>query len=252
VTAATVQQRRRWLGIAAFALVVAWIAAPAATPIYDGIGNPDEPYRYVKPPASAKTTKAPTTVKVAVPVRSGSSAAQFANTGESGPQLSLYLPPKALAVTGAATSVKVTATPTAPSPPLPSDGTIVTNVYRISATANGQPVAVMSSGPSEPTLQMRAPDARQPGPVMEHRTDNGWQRERTIRVGTDIYQAQVPALGDWALVKLTSPPGTGGGSSGGGVNWALLGPGAGLLVLSVLVLMVRLRRTSGGALDLDG
>ena len=249
MTVTSARQRRRWPGIAAFALVLAWVVAPATIPIYDGIGNPDEPYRYVKPPASAKTTKAPTSAHVVVPVTAGSSAAQFANTGESGPQVSLYLPPKALQQTGAAKSVSVSVTPTAPTAPLPSDGTIVTNVYRITATANGQSVGVASSGPSEPTLQMRAPDAQQPGPVMEHRTDTGWKRERTIRVGTDIYQAQAPALGDWALVKLTDAPKTGGSDSGGGINWVLLGPGIGLLVLAILVLMVRLRRTSATAQD---
>jgi hypothetical protein len=251
VTATTVRQRRRWLVVAAFALMLAWVLAPAAIPIYDGIGNPDEPYRYVNPPANAKTTKKPTSVHAVVPVTGTSSAAQFANTGEKGPQLSLYLPPKAFQVLGSEKSVKVTVTPTAPSAPLPADGTIVTNVYRISATAGGQPVGVVNSGPSEPTLQMRAPDARQPGPVMEHRTANGWERERTIRVGTDIYQAQAPVLGDWALVRLASADKSG-SSSSGGVNWALLGPGAGLLVLAVVVLMVRLRRTSDTTLDLEG
>lgn len=253
MTATTVRQQRRWLVVAAFALLLAWVVAPAAIPIYDGIGNPDEPYRYVNPPASAKTTKAPTSARVVVPVTGSASSAQFANTDESGPQLSLYLPPKALQVLGSEKSVVVTATPTAPSAPLPTDGTIVTNVYRISATAGGQPVGVVNSGPSEPTLQMRAPDARQPGPVMEHRTASGWERHRTIRVGTDIYQAQAPALGDWALVQLSSPQSTGGsGGGGGGVNWALLGPGVGLLGLAIIVLMIRLRRTSETALDLDG
>lgn len=232
---------RRWLVLSAFALLLAWVVTPAAVPIYDGIGNPDEPYRYVNPPATAKTTKAPTSVHVSVPVRGGSSAAQFANTDESGPQLSLYLPPKALQAPAGATSVDVKVEPTAPSPPLPTDGTIVTNVYRITATADGHPVGVAGSGPSEPSLQMRAPDARQPGPVFERRTSSGWQRARTIRVGVDVYQAQAPALGDWALVRLKSAGNSSGG--GGGVKWGLLGPGIALLVLAVVVLMVRLRRT---------
>jgi hypothetical protein len=231
----------RWLLVATAALLTAWLLAPAAVPIYNGIGNPDEPYRFVKPPANAKTTKTPTSARAAVAVRNGATVGQFANTGETGPQLSLYLPPASLQVPAGATTINVTAQPLAPSAPLPTDGTIVTNVYRITADAGGQPVKVIGTGRSEPTLQMRAPDASQPSPVFEHRTATGWQSERTIRVGTDIYQAQAPALGDWALVRLKSSASAGGG--GGGIRWSFLGPGIALLVVAVIVLMVRLRRT---------
>jgi hypothetical protein len=230
------------------ALLLAWLVTPAAVPIYNGIGNPDEPYRWIKPPASAKTTKPPTSVQKLVPVSGGLSTAQFANTSENGPQLSLYLPPKALHAPAGATSITVNAQPLAPTPPLPTDGTIATNVYRITATANGQQVGVTQSGPSEPSLQMRSPDGRQPGPVFEHRTAGGWQRMRTIRVGVDVYQAQAPAFGDWALVQLaSSASSSSGGGGGGGLNWLLLGPGIALLVVAILILMIRSRRTSDAA-----
>ena len=235
--------RWRWPATATAALLTAWLLAPAAVPIYNGIGNPDEPYRWVKPPATAKTTKTPTGAHKVVPAAGGLSAAAFANTSESGPQLSLYLPPGALKAPSGATTIDVTVEPLAPQAPLPTDGTIVTNVYRLTATADGQQAPVVGTGRSEPSLQMRSPDARQPGPVFEHRTATGWQKMRTIRVGTDIYQSQAPALGDWALVQLTSPS-SAAGSGGSGVRWELLGPGIALLVLAVLVLMVRLRRTS--------
>jgi hypothetical protein len=138
-----------------------------------------------------------------------------------------------------ATSITVTAKPLAPAAPLPGDGKIVTNVYELAATGNGQPVSVIGTGASEPSLQMRAPSGQQPGPVFEHRTAAGWQRTRTIRVGVDVYQTQAPVLGDWALVQLASSSSGG----GGGIKWGLLAPGIALLVLAVAVLMVRLRRT---------
>ena len=247
MTGVDTRRRGRWLLSALAALLVAWLLAPAAVPIYDGIGNPDEPYRWVKPPANAKTTKQPTSAHKVVPVAGGFSTAQFANTGESGPQLSLYLPPKALHAPAGAASIDVNVQPLAPSTPLPKDGTISTNVYRISATAGGKSVGVTQSGPSEPSLQMRAPDSRQPGPVFEHLTATGWQRMPTIRVGVDIYQTQVPEFGDWALVQLDASASSTSGGGGGGVNWALLGPGIALLVVAVLVLMIRLRRTAGAA-----
>jgi hypothetical protein len=241
VIVATVRQRHRWLLVAVAAVVLAWVLAPAVTPIYDGIGNPDEPYRWVKPPGNAKTTQPPTSARKIVAVTGGFSTAQFANTAENGPQLSLYLPPKALQAPAGATSITVTAQPLAPAPPLPKQGTILTNVYRLNATANGKPVPVVGTGPTSPSLQMRAPSAQQPGPVFQHRTATGWQQTRTIRVGVDVYQTQAPALGDWALVQLKSAASSGG--SGGGLNWGLLGGGIALLVLAVVVLMVRMRRT---------
>ena len=113
-------------------------------------------------------------------------------------------------------------------------------VYRINADAGGRSVPVVGSGKREPTLQMRAPSGRQPGPVFEHRTSAGWQRESTIRVGVDVYQSQVPALGDWALVQLTSSS----SSSGPGINWGFLGGGIALLVVAGLIVVVRVRRAA--------
>jgi hypothetical protein len=231
---------RRWLMTGLAALAAAAAVAPAAVPIYDGIGNPDEPYRYVKAPASAQSSKAPTTASIAVPVHGSTSVAEYANTAENGPQLSLYLPLGAIQAPSGVTSVTVTATPTAPTSPLPTDGTIVTNVYRINADAGGRSLPVVGSGKREPTLQMRAPSGRQPGPVFEHRTSAGWQRESTIRVGVDVYQSQVPALGDWALVQLTSSS----SSSGPGINWGFLGGGIALLVVAGLIVVVRVRRAA--------
>lgn len=236
---------RRWLMTGLAAVFVTAALAPAAVPIYDGIGNPDEPYRYVKPPSNAQTTKQPTTASVAVPIHGTTSVAEYANTGENGPQLSLYLPLGALQAPSGASSVTVTATPTAPSGVLPKDGTIVTNVYRLSADAGGQSVSVVGSGKREPTLQMRAPSGRQPGPVFEHRTSSGWQREQTIRVGVDVYQSQVPALGDWALVQLTSNSSA--ASGGPGINWGFLGGGIALLVVAGLIVVVRVRRAGAEA-----
>jgi hypothetical protein len=42
---------RARLLLALVALPLAWLLAPGAVPLYDGINLPDEPYRYVVPPA---------------------------------------------------------------------------------------------------------------------------------------------------------------------------------------------------------
>jgi hypothetical protein len=237
----------RWLlgGIAA--LLVAWLVAPAMVPIYDGVGRADEPYRYVNP-TGGKTTKPPTTAKTSVQVNAqGLSGSAYSNSLEQGPQIVLYLPAGSLQAPAGAKAISVSETPLAPVAPLPTDGAIVTNVYRIAATTAQGPVQIVGKSANQvPTLQMRAPSAKQPGPVFEHRTATGWQRADTLRVGQDIYQASAPEFGDWALVQLRSAPKTA-GAGGGGVNVGLLAVGIGLLVLAGIILAIRLSRTRGAS-----
>ena len=235
----------RWLVASFAALLVAWLLAPAVVPIYDGVSFPDEPYRYVQSP-DGKPTKPPTTAKATVQVNAqGLSAAAYSNSAEQGPQIVLYVPAGSLKAPAGATSIQVSETPLAPSAPLPTDGTIVSNVYRVAATAAAGPVQIVGKSENQlPTLQMRAPSAKQPGPVFEHRTSSGtWQRADTLRVGQDIYQASAPQFGDWALVQLKSSPKTPGAGSGGGVNVGLLAAGIGLLALAGIILAIRMSRS---------
>jgi hypothetical protein len=232
----------RWLLGSLVALLTAWVLAPAVVPVYDGIGNPDEPYRYVNPPADAKTTKQPTVARQTVGVRNGTNVTQFANSAETGPQVSVYVPAGSLDVPSGVTSIELTATPKAPAPPLPADGTIVGNVYDIVATADGKLLDVVGTGKEAPTLQFRAPTAKQPGPVFEHRTPSGWVQSRTIRVGNDFYQTSAEGLGEWALVELAQTGQKSGG--GGGVNVGLLVGGIAVLLAAGGILAIRLRRTA--------
>jgi len=232
---------RRWVVGAFVALLAAWLVAPSVLPIYDGLSNPDEPYRFVKPPANAKTTKQPTPATASIPVVNGLSRAAYVNSKESGPQISLYLPAGAIRAPGAATTVLVNAQPLAPQPPLPSKGTIVSNVYRITATAGGAAASVVGTGNQEPTLQMRSPSQGRPGLFFMHRTSTGWVQVATTRVGFDIYQAQAAAFGDWALVQVGSTA-PGSKSGGGGVNVVLLALGIAVLALAGIILLVRTLR----------
>src|SRR3954471_12473826 len=105
----------RWAWVALVALAVAWLLAPSAVPIYDGLSNPDEPYRYVQPPPDAKANKPPTDARTSLPVRSGLTAAAYPNGAEPAPQTSLSLPAGAIRAPGGASSVVVSAEPMAPS-----------------------------------------------------------------------------------------------------------------------------------------
>ena len=230
-------------------LLVAWLAVPASVPIYDGAGFPDEPYRYVLSP-NGTPTKAPTAAHATIAVNAqGLSNAGYSNSAEQGPQIVLYVPAGSLQAPSGATSIAISETPLAPSAPLPTDGTIVTNVYRVAATTAQGPVQIVGKNENQiPTLQMRAPTSRQPGPVFEHRSATGWTRVATLRVGTDIYQASAPQFGDWALVQLNAAPKTATGKSGGGgVNIGLLVSGIAVLVLAGIILTIRVARTRNPA-----
>ena len=232
-------------------LLVAWLVAPAAVPIYDGVQFPDEPYRYVHSP-DGKPTKPPTTAHATIGVNAqGLSNAGYSNSAEQGPQIVLYVPAGSLKAPAGATNISVSETPLAPSPPLPTDGTIVTNVYRVTATTPQGPVQMVGTTENQmPTLQMRAPSAKQPGPVFEHRTSSGWTRAATLRVGQDIYQASAPQFGDWALVQLSVAPkssSSSGSSGGGGINIGLLVAGIAVLVLAGIIMAIRVARTRNPA-----
>jgi hypothetical protein len=242
---AAVTRGLRWLLASVAALLVAWLVAPAVVPIYDGAGFPDEPYRYVQSP-DGKPTKPPTDAKATVQVNAqGLSSAAYSNSAERGPQIVLYLPAGSLKAPAGATSIQVSETPLAATPPLPADGTIVTNVYRVAATTTSAgPVQVVGKSENQlPTLQMRAPSAQQPGPVVERRTSSGWQRMDTLRVGQDIYQASAPQFGDWALVQVRTPVSKKSSGGGGGVNVGLLAAGIGLLALAGIILAIRIARS---------
>ena len=215
--------------------------------MYDGIGNPDEPYRYVSPPAGYRRTPPADSAHRLVPVENGQSQPLLLTTGEIGPQVSLQLAVGALA-TGGSAHIDLMVTPLAPTvDPAPRDGRIVSNVYRISATAAGGPVDVIGVGDQQPLLDMRAPTARQPGLVFEHLSGDQWERSATRRVGNDVYETVAPALGDWALVQLDRRGSSSGDSSGGTpIPWIAGSIGAAGVVL-LLVALIRRRRLPGEA-----
>lgn len=222
-------------------LLAAWLISPAVVPLYDGPGNPDEPYRYVQVPPGSKQKGPPTTATAPVAVRNGVNNAAIVNSAEVGPQVSVYVPPGSLQAPPGAGSITITATPSAPKPPLPSDGVIVGDVYTITATAPEGPVIIIGKSQNQtPTLQMRAPTAQQPGPTFERFDGKKWTSSETIRVGQDRYQTSAAQLGVWALVQQS------GGSSGlGGAQLVMLVLGIAILAVVVIIVVVRMARSRG-------
>ena len=228
---------------AAFALLVgAWVIAPNVMPLYDGPGQPDEPYRYVvAPPGDTKKTPPATSATATLPLGNGVNRdAAFANSAEMGPQVRVYIPSGWLRGPAGATTIQVTAVPSAPKPPLPTDGPIVGNVYTVSATASGGPVEFVGTDPNnEPVIQLRAPTQQQPGPTFETFDGKKWKVSKTTQVGQDVYQTFAPKLGIWALVQRK------GGSSGmSGGQLLLLVLGIAILAVVGIIVVIRLVRSA--------
>jgi hypothetical protein len=209
-----------------------------AVPLFDGVGFPDEPYRYVSPPAGARHTAPPTEATATSDVGNGGNAHPFyVNSAEIGPQIAVFIDAKGLTVSGTASSVTIAATPLAPDVE-PSVGPIDGNVYRISATADAATVSVAANGSA--TVTMRATSARQPPPVFVYRESptTTWRQLSTARVGNDIYRTTLSGFGDYALAFTSAS-----GHSGRGFPvWAAV-LGAVVVLLAGLLLVIR--RTHG-------
>ena len=242
-------------GTATLALGAALLAGaalldpPHTPPLYDGANAPDEPYRYVSPPAGYRHTPAPTTASRSVPVTNGTIAETTFFTGEQAPQALLFV--RTLVISSGAQKLNLSITPVALTVPEPADGTILSNVYRLGATDDqGRPVGIAGQA-NAAFVQMRIPQATRAAVVGEVYADGRWQDLRTLPAGNDVYGASLTSFGLVAMVLVTHP-----GANPGVVqtkrssnNTALLA-GLGLLAGVVIVGtvgVVRLRRQRAAA-----
>jgi hypothetical protein len=241
--------------------LTAWLAAPPGVPLYDGIGFPDEPYRYVAAPPGAPHTAPPTTARGRARAGGGTNIdLDDITSAEQGPQIEVALEAGTLdanpntvefqlaAIPVAATAGGVEGGPTSQSPG-GAEPRIDGNVYRVTATAfPAGPVGTRPDGVGY--VVMRATTGRQPGPTFVYRAKptTSWRPVRTERIGVDIYQTRLAGLGDYALGYFASP------TVGGTVTQpavtrrrshmaAVLLIGGLLVSLTAAVLAVRLART---------
>jgi hypothetical protein len=250
----------RWRGVGAAAVVflaVAWLAAPPGVPLYDGIGFPDEPYRYVVPPAGEPHTKPPTVASGRVVAAGGRSGDPLEIlSAEQGPQVQVALERAALTGPAGAAEFRVSATPVADTPgsagqsgapPPRLDG----NIYRLAAvTAAAAPVAYAPNGVG--FVVLRATTARQPGPqfLYRARAGAGWRVLETDRVGLDVYQARLVGLGDYVLgypVAAVASAGQAPVQHRSPLALVLIGGLVLLLAASVLAVRLARSRSSGPA-----
>ncbi|RZU49979.1 hypothetical protein EV385_1738 [Krasilnikovia cinnamomea] len=206
------------------ALGFAWVLTPAGVPLYDGLGFPDEPYRFVDPPPGSVATAPPTTATGSVAATGGANreAVRIASA-EVGPQVVVSVPTGDLLGPPAATRLTLTARPVAPDR-APPTGVIDGNVYRVSAAADRSgPVRLRVTDPNFlPGIDLRstvATSARVTA-VYRERPAAAWRALEAFQIGNDIYEVVMPGLGDFALVlpsaapPAAGPPGTGPSGAG--------------------------------------
>lgn len=177
---------QRWC--AGLALVLAGtLASPSVVPVYDGVGAPDEPYKYVG------GSPAPAGASITVPAGSGLQL----KTSESGPQLLVDVGEGAVVTTAPQITLRAT--------PLRGDGRLTRgafdgNAYRISLAAPGR----LNPANAQGFLYLRAAEMTSPDPVIAHRELPGgpWVEQKTSRVGRDILATPFRSLGDYAVVRL--------------------------------------------------
>ena len=225
--------RRFWLA-ALLLVALGWLVSPAPVPIYDGVGVPDEPYRFVTPPAGVSATAPPTVATATTPLKNGVSVRGLVlSTAEQSPQFSLYVPPASMASKGR--EITVRAEPTAPTDP-PGGKVIGSNIYRVTFTDPAGPVTVTPSLGAA-SMYLRAFDTSD-GWALQYRetTTSAWQQQETARSGTDTFVGSFVGPGDYALAK--SPTESG---EGGGVAVLPLALGGSLLLVVLVIIVVRLR-----------
>ena len=214
------------LATAALLLTVAW-RPPAAPPLYDGLGFPDEPYRWVSPPVGAAATAAATTLRAQVLLSATDPVVGF--TAEQGPQLAVQLRPGDVVAPAGATTVTIVGVPKAP-PPVPPDGTLVSNLYQWTVSADKPGPVTVAKG-SKAVVNLRADIATSQAVVLQAWDGKQWHQIGTNQAGVDIYAAYLTSWLPVALVKLapgarpsvTIPPESGLGTGPGPGS----GPGAG-------------------------
>jgi hypothetical protein len=224
--------------VALLLLGVGWALAPrSALPLYDGVGFPDDPYRFVVAPKGAPRNPAPTSAHGSATVQNGRAGRVTVATDENAPQISLEIPAGRLAVAGPA-QLTVTATPVRPLPTA-SGQYLWSNVYEVTAS----PRADFRPGGVQATITLRAATAQRPVPHIAYYAGGQWHLLPTFLDGQDIYIAELSQFGRFAVVgtaplDVTQLRGANKGSGGASSTGLVVGIGAVVVVVGLFLVGV--------------
>jgi hypothetical protein len=212
---AALTRTRSIILVALVLLGVGWAVAPRPAPLYDGVGFPDEPYRFVQRPPGTRGTKPPTTAVATAGVSAGRNGPLNADSGESAPQVSVTIPAGMLLVPAGTGPVKLVAAPEKALPP-PPGRYLWSNVYDLTLTS---PATFTARADLVATIILRAVSAQQPLPSIAWANGGHWTLLPTSPVGQDVYAATLTGVGRFAVLGEApldlSPLGSSGGKSGG-------------------------------------
>ncbi len=257
----------RWWAICVLAVIIAQLISPSTTPpLYDGVGFPDEPYRWVSPPPDAPKTAPPTVASLQVTTGAdGLSAASRGFSAEQGPQVAIAIAQGALRA-GPSDQITIEAQPQA-APAAPDGVSVVSDLYHLKVTARSGAAVTLQSGATL-LVNLRAGAATDLRVLVATWDGRTWTEVGTTQVGTEIYAASLVGLSDFALFRLQpgvaptlassiAPPNAGSLGAGGPSSsastaastsafWLWAGVLIPFAVLGIAVFMIRRRPSPKG------
>lgn len=200
-------KQHKLFAVSAAGIILVSLGSAHIVPLYDGVGFPDEPYRYVKAPVGTQNASLPPSpAQLSVRLANGTNQTDFTLASkEQGPQVSTYIYSLALSSGNNATKVLIKLEPKAPDTIKPKIGTIAGNIYSFSAAADQGNVTLKSTAhESRGYVDIRSPqkDGANAAMVYRRSANSGWQKIDTTKVGNDVYEANVQGFGDYALVPV--------------------------------------------------
>lgn len=204
------QQNMAWLGLGAMtlAVLVVGLASHTRVPLYDGVGFPDEAYRYITPPRDTRPTAQATSCTEPYTLTNGTNPNLiFCTTAELGPQAQVAISDHRLSVVPTGSDqLQLSLTPLAPG--ALASGSLTGNVYRVAAVVAGATVKFIGQDESS-LVALRLPQAASTqGLTIIYRSGEGqdWQTRPISQIGSDIYSTRFTGFGDYALANLATKP----------------------------------------------
>jgi hypothetical protein len=170
--------------LSAVGIVVISLLSSHIVPLYDGVGFPDEPYRYVNPPVTSKKTLPPSPAETVATISHGTNLDYLSLASrEQGPQSSFYVYHKVLKVNPGLKTISLKAIPMAPDSNKPSAGQIAGNFYRFTVTEPKTEVTFSSSKGLIGYVDLRLPQSFPVGATIVYRNNSSskWHRIKQIR-----------------------------------------------------------------------
>lgn len=206
------KQKGRWVAGSATVVALFFLAARGGVPLYDGVGFPDQPYRYLQPPAGGfGTTPAPTSGHGSLPLINGVNDHEgLYGTSEQGPQIVVYIGSQSLQTPDPHSNgtINVSIAPVPLETP-PSDGIPDSNDYQVAFTSAAGPLSIRPHSEAG-AVTMRQATFDLPQPTYEYRPSaaSPWRHLDTRQSGRDTFDAVLAGPGEYLLIRVGAVAGT--------------------------------------------